>query len=482
MKLIEKYRGLSIKLKASFWFLICSFLQKGISLITTPIFTRLLSTTEYGQYNVFNSWLSIITIFVSFNLYQGVYAQGVVKFEKERSVFSSSLQGLTLTLVCSWTAVYLVFHDFFNNLLNLTTIQMLCMMLMIWASSVFNFWATEQRVEFKYRALVIVSILLSILKPTLGILLVINSDDKVTARIVGLAIVEVIGYTPFFIIQMKNGKKFFSKKFWKYSISFNAPLLLHYLSGIILSNSDRIMIEKMCGASDAGIYSLAYSIALIMTLFNSSLAQTISPWFYQKIKANDIESISSVAYVTLVIIASVNLILIAFAPEVVRIFAPMEYYDAMWVIPPVSMSVYFMFSYDLFAKFAFYYGKTKFIMIASSLSAIFNIMLNYVFISIFGYIAASYTTLICYIIYSMSHYFFMTRICRKYFNINSPYNFKIILLISIVFLIIGSILFVSYNFIILRYLILLTIITVVLIFRRRILLEINNLIKLRKGN
>ena len=47
--------------KASIWFLICSFFQKGISTITTPIFTRIMTTAEYGHYNVFMSWMNIIT-------------------------------------------------------------------------------------------------------------------------------------------------------------------------------------------------------------------------------------------------------------------------------------------------------------------------------------------------------------------------------------------------------------------------------------
>ena len=79
----SKYNLMPIQVKASFWFLICSFLQKGISVITTPIFTRLLTTSEYGQFDVFNSWLGIITIIVSMNLYAEVYTQGMIKFNEE---------------------------------------------------------------------------------------------------------------------------------------------------------------------------------------------------------------------------------------------------------------------------------------------------------------------------------------------------------------------------------------------------------------
>ena len=68
---LNRYKSFPIQVKASLWFLICSFLQKGISTVTTPIFTRIMNTTEYGQYNVFNSWLSIASIFVSLSLTEG---------------------------------------------------------------------------------------------------------------------------------------------------------------------------------------------------------------------------------------------------------------------------------------------------------------------------------------------------------------------------------------------------------------------------
>ena len=81
-KILEKYKNLPMQVKASFWFLICAFLEKGISIITTPIYTRLFNTAEYGEYSVFTSWLGIMTIFVSLNLFSGVFSQGLVKFER----------------------------------------------------------------------------------------------------------------------------------------------------------------------------------------------------------------------------------------------------------------------------------------------------------------------------------------------------------------------------------------------------------------
>lgn len=356
-RLLAKYNALSVHLKATVWFFICSVLQKGISTITTPIFTRLLSTTEYGQYSVFNSWLSIIQIIVTLELSAGVYTMGIVKFKEEEKTFTSSLQGLNLVLCLAWTVVYLLFYDFWNELFSLTTVQMLAMMIMIWASATFNFWMTTQRNQFRYRELVIVTLIVSILKPVVGIAFVVLSEDKVTARILGLALVELVCYSGFFFLQMKEGRKFFSAKYWKYAICFNLPLIPHYLANTILSSSDRIMIQRMVSESAAGIYGLAYSIALAMTLVNTALSKVMSPWLYQHIRDKNYDSMSKGVYPSLILVAAANLALIAVAPEIVAIFAPGEYMDAIYVIPPVAMSSLASYMYLCFAPFEFYFEK-----------------------------------------------------------------------------------------------------------------------------
>ena len=476
----NKYKNFPVQIRASLWFLICSFLQKGISLITTPIFTRLLSTSEYGKYSVFDSWLKIITIFVSLHLYSGVYTQGLVKFSEDRKRFSSSIQGLTISLTLIWTIIYLAFHNYWNSLFSLTTVQMLAMLVMIWSTSAFNLWAGEQRVEYKYRNLVIATLIVSIAKPTVGIVFVKLATDKVTARILGIAIVELVGYIGFFIVQMKRGKQFYHAKYWKHAIVFNLPLIPHYLSQQVLNSSDRIMIKNLVGESEAGIYSLAYSISQIMILFNTALMQTISPWMYKKIKAKKNKDIASIAYISLSIIAVVNLTLILFAPEAVAIFAPKEYYEAIYVIPPVAMSVFFMYSYDLFAKFAFYYEKTRVIMMASVTGALLNLILNYIFIGMYGYIAAGYTTLVCYMVYSVIHYMFMCKVCRECCEGDYPYETRKILRITIPFLIAGFAFLTTYQLPVVRYGIVVAAFIPVVIFRKEIMTTVKRIMSLKK--
>lgn len=468
-KIVNSYDGMSLQVKATIWFLVCSVLQRGISVITTPIFTRLLSAEEYGQFSVFNSWLSVITVIVTLQLSAGVYTMSIVKFKEENKVFSSSMQGLTLTLCFIWTVVYLIFHDFWNSLFSLTTVQMLAMMLMIWSSSAFNFWMTMQRNQYRYRALVIITLLVSIAKPLIGILLVMHAEDKVTARIIGLMLVEVFAYSFAFAVQMQQGKKFFDFKFWKYAIMFNFPLIPHYLANTVLISSDRIMIQNIEGDMAAGIYSLAYSISLVMCMVNEALGKTMNPWLYQKMNSKEYHHMSKVVYPSLGIIAIANLSLIAVAPELVAIFAPKEYYAAIYVIPPVSMSMYFTYMYLCFAPFEFYYEKRMWTTVATLISAVLNIVMNAILIPRFGYVVAGYTTLICYVLNALAHYYFMKKVCRDYADDAKPYNPNVLLGMSIAFLGMGFIYIPMYNNMWIRYGFTIMLLVVLFIKRKKIL-------------
>ncbi len=480
-KLITKYRSLSVHTRASFWFLISGFFSRGVSVITTPIFTRLLTTQEYGRYSVFSSWEGIVTVIVTLNLFSGVFVQGLVKYEDRRKEYASSLQGLCFTLCLVWTVIYLLFRDFWNELLSLTTVQVLAMLLIVWSSAVYNFWSATQRVKTQYKALVLITMIVTVLKPAFSIFLILHAEDKVMARILGILITQMIAYSSFFFIQMVQGRKFFSGEFWKHALKFNIPLVPHYLSMTVLNSADRIMIQDLVGEGEVGIYNLAYSVAQIMTIFNTALLQTIEPWLYKRIKAKEIGKISGVAYPVFIAIAALNLILILFAPEVILLFAPIEYYDAIWVIPSVALSVYFTFLYTFFAAFEFHFEKTKQIMAASICGAVLNIVLNYIFIPVFGYVAAGYTTLACYMLFALVHYLSMVKLCKQNLDGKKPYDTKYVLMISVGFLILGFLIQFTYNNVYIRYSVVAGGVLLA-IWKRKVLMElINNLIRVKNG-
>jgi O-antigen/teichoic acid export membrane protein len=210
----KTYKSLPVQLKATFAFFICSLLQKGISVLTTPIFTRILTSDSYGRLSTFNSWYEILISIVSLSLVGGVYTTAMVKFDDDKKILSSAAQGLILLSCTIWLVIYLLFATFWNKLFKLTTIQMISMSCLILTTTSFGLWAIEQRVSYNYKQLVFITVIVSVLKPIVGIVLVKSSQDQVTARIVGILIVEIACYLWIIFYQIIRGKKVFSKKYW----------------------------------------------------------------------------------------------------------------------------------------------------------------------------------------------------------------------------------------------------------------------------
>ncbi len=481
-RVLGKYGMMPVQVKASFWFFVCTVLQRSISIVTTPIYTRMLNTYEYGQYGIFTSWKGLLSCFITLQIFSSVYMQAIIKHENERDKYTSAMEGLTLVMVVTWLGFYLITRVVWNEKIGLNTPQIIAMFIVIWGNAVFEFWSTAQRVDYKYRGLLIVTLAMALVQPVLCIFFIKFFTNKVTGLVWGIAASTLAIYFLLFIKHIYKGKLFFSRRIWKYALGFAIPLIPHYISSIILNSSDRIMIQQLIGESEAGIYSLAYTISICGTMINQAVLQTFSPWLFQKIKENKFQEIPKVAYLLLIAIGLIDLVIVLLTPEIVKIFAPSEYYDAIWVMPPIALSVLFMFMYNLFACFEIYYEKKSYVSTATMVGAGLNVVLNYVFIPVFGYIAAGYTTLICYIMFAFSHFFFMRKICKEKNDKTTIYKPQILLGISLIYLILGGLIVLTYRNIYLRYSIVAISFIAVFTFRKKILAYLSMVLIAKKNN
>lgn len=403
-KISKKNISIPLPVKASIWFAVCSFMQKGISMITMPIFTRLLTTEQYGVYTVYQSWYNVISIFATLNLSAGVFYNGMVKYEHDRDRYTSTMQGLSTVVTVCLFAVYFVSHSFWNELLGLSSLLVIAMFIELLFVPAYQLWAARQRFDYAYRRLIAVTTIIMVMSPLVGVIAVLSTDYKAEARVLSYVGVQICVGLVLYIYNMFRGKKLYVKEYWKFALAFNIPLIPHYLSMSILGQGDRIMISRMVGTSEAAIYGVAYNISQLMILVTTAISNSFNPYSYKALKAEKYDNIKRNANLLLLLVAVAVVIMACFGPELIRIFASEEYYDARWVIPPVALSVYFIFLYPLFSNVEFYFEKNKFVMVASTVGAVLNLILNYIAIPIFGYIAAGYTTLICYILFVVAHY------------------------------------------------------------------------------
>ena len=442
---------MSVQAKAAIWYAVCNIIQKGISFLTTPVFSRLLTTEEYGLYNVFTTWQSVIIVLVSLNLASGVYMRGLIKYEEDIDTFASSLHSLFAVVFSVGFGIYLAGAGFWSRLLDIPVPYMLCMFADMLAAVAFHFWSSWQRVYYRYKSLIVLTIVNAVLKPGMGVICILLSDQALSARIYSMTAADVLCFGGL-LIWMWSGNKRVSVKYWRYALTYNLPLVPHYLSQIILNHSDRLMIKALTGASQAGIYSLAYTLSSIMVVVNQAILNSFNPWMYRQMKKGKYDGIGRYSIGLLILLAAGNLFVILLAPELIFIMAPSSFHEAIWLMPPVTMSAFFMFMYSLFANIELYYEKTKFMMAASVSGAALNILLNYIFIRKAGYIAAGYTTLVCYLCYCFAHYLMMRRILAEYLPGQTIYNIRRILLISLVFVGAGFLMMLFYRHPMIRYL------------------------------
>ncbi|MFR0548791.1 lipopolysaccharide biosynthesis protein [Limosilactobacillus reuteri subsp. suis] len=451
-KFVIKYRSLSISTRASIWYTFANVLVKGIALLSTPIFTRVMTTNEYGTFTIFQSWYNIILIFTSLNIYLSGYTKGLLKFRNSVDEFTSSSLSLVILVTCGWGLIYIINIDFWTDVFQLSPVLMLAMFIELIVAPPFEFWATRSRFNYKYKKYVFASLAMSFMSVILGVITVIYCSRKVEARVYSDVFSRALIGIIILCILFARGKTFYNKKFWLYNLKFNIPLIPHYLSNFLLNQSDRIMISRMVGNTEAAYYGIAYTISTMMNLVIMALNSAFTPLIYKSIDQGKAYKIKGETAPLFILVAFLCILTMAFAPEIITIFAGKNYAQAIYVVPPISASVYFIFIYSMFSTIEYFYQKTIRIAIATTISAIINVTLNLYFIRIFGYYAAGYTTLFSYILLALMHFIFYRLIVKDKLGSNiEVYSLKIINVCSIVVLSSMLLMALTYRILIIRY-------------------------------
>lgn len=455
--------------KASVVYTVCSIFQRCLSFITMPLFTRLLTQAQYGQYSVYNSWLNILTIFISLNVAHGSFSKAMVKYEKDRQGYVAAANTVTIVLAGVFLLIYLPFSSMWNNIFELPTPMVLVMVGEIVFQSALMCWYASQRFEYKYKSVTAVTLLISLTAPILSLILVLNTEQKGYARIAGHAAIVGIAGLACAIYAMIRGKGGIKKGYWKYVLSFNIPLIPYYLSQVVFNQSDRIMISHMVGTDKAGIYAVAYTLATILTFVLNAINNSYVPWFYGKIKEEKGEENKPVATGISALMAFLLLAVIALAPEIITIMAGQAYREAVWVVPPVAMSIFLLFYCQLFINVEFYYEEKTLLVWGSIGAAIINVVLNWLLIPVFGFVAAGYTTLISYIVFAISNYITLQIVAKRQNKRLDYFDLKAMLLVLFVFALLSFVAMALYDLIVIRYIIVAAVLLALIVFHKAVI-------------
>lgn len=462
------YNQMPLAVRTSVWFTICNFLQRGIALITVPVFTRLLTAEEYGVCNVYFAWVEIIIVFTSLQIpYEGLN-NGLIRYEKDKDGYTSAMAGLILVMTVIWAGLYLIFERWMDPIVGLGKTLMCLMLVQLLFNPPLMLWMNRERFDFHYRNPAIVMLISTVLNPTIAIIAVLNTSYKAEARVIGSVVVQSFFGFVVLLILFYKGKVFFRKEYWKFAICFNLPLIFYYLSQLILNQSDRVMINYYEGSGKAAIYSMAYTAAAIMQLLVSAVNGSFAPWIYRKLKAGNYQEIKYTISIICLVVAAATLAMSAFAPDLIRIMATEEYSEAIWIIPPVSVGVFFCFLYTMIASIEMYYDENKGILLISVICSLANLILNAIFIPRYGYMAAGWTTLVCYVCMALFHCMLLKKVCKKNQIQGKILPGILILVVSLAVIALTFLILSIYHLGYLRYVIPLFEMLILLVFRKKV--------------
>ena len=400
-------------LKAGIWYVISNIMVKSIFILTTPLFTRLLTTEEYGTVNTFLSWYSLLIPFFTLNL---PYSIGRAKLDYDNKIneYTGSMQMLSMFVSAIIVVVTLVFLAPASRILELTPLETTLLLAYLFFMPPIMLHQTRYKFNYQYKQNIAIAWYTAVGSTLFSLLLVLLApeEQKGLMRIIGI-VVSTVGLSLFFWFRsIKNGILRVNWEFWKYALKISVPLIFHTVCMHVLSQSDRIFITKICGKTDTAFYSLAYTYGVALHVLTTAISEGWLPWFHDTYFEGKTEEIRKNVRPLVLLGCFVGLACISLAPEAVLLLGGKKYAHTVSCVPPVVLGVVCQYIYTHYVNIELHLKKTVYVSAGTVIAAVLNIGLNAVFIPVYGFVAAAYTTLASYFVLMIIH-FLITRYVLK---------------------------------------------------------------------
>lgn len=406
-KQISGRDGKATTARIALWYAFSNIFVRGLAFLSTPIFTRLLSKAEYGNFSNFTSWESILAVIVTLDFTASI-ARAKYDFDERMEEYLSSILLVSNAVTLAAYLLVELNRGFFEAFFSMDIIYIRALFLYIMFLPAFNYLQAKHRIYRKYRFFVAFAISSALLRTGVAVLLVVLMKNKLLGRVIGYVIPTTIMNICLEVYILLKGKKI-NWSCVKYASAISIPLIPHAISGIVLGSSDRIMITRYIGAEANAIYTLAYQVSLLANLLWTSMNQAWAPWLFDNLHAENFKAIRENAKLYLGVFSALIIGVLLITPELMLILGGQAYYEACYVMPPVVMGCVFQFVYGMYVNLEIYDKKTYQISIGTVCAALLNVGLNAYFIPRYGYIAAAYTTLVGYAALFMFHYLIVAK-------------------------------------------------------------------------
>ncbi|MGB0862066.1 MAG: flippase [Saprospiraceae bacterium] len=400
----EIHEGSWIKsvIKNGKWYLMGSFMTKGLLFFLMPIYTAYLDPDEMGIFSTLYTIAQVMPIIISFGL-DAAFGRFFHDYKKDpeklKSLFSTlywfvAFYGLlVLLLVLYSTQWWLVEATEIPSLYPYALLTFLPPILM--QLGTFGIIYMRQALLSKMNS--IVEMLSTVANILLTLPLLIIWDLGVIARLWGNLAASLFIFIVMTTYFVKKGILVwrFDKVILRTALVFSIPLIPSLASKWINMLSDRLILAQYADMTDVGLYSLAANIAMIILMIQTSMSTVLQPVSISGLvhdKENTKKKMSEFSLLMWIVMIVANLGAFLFAKDLVTIFAAKSYEGAFIYIPILGFTFVVGGQYRFFSYILEYHKKTGIISIATISSAIANVAMNIIFIPIYGALAAPFAT------------------------------------------------------------------------------------------
>ena len=430
----NKATSSAVVAKAGIWYTICNFLFRGMAFITTPIFTRLLTKAEIGDFSNFTSWINILVVVTAFDI-QASIIRSKLEHKDDMDSYVWSILSLTSVATLVLYGIVCCFPDFFTELFQMEMRYIHVMFVYLFFSPAYHMLITKQRAFYKYKMFVVLTGITLVTATLMSLLMVLLVENKLDGRLYGYYIPFIIISALIYAYLAYKGKKI-KLSYWRYACLICLPLVPHVLSLHLLHSSDKILIKRYLGAEPAAIYSIAYSCYHIATILFDSINKAWAPWLLESLHHKDYEGTKKVSKMVIAVFVAVIIGVLMLVPEFIMILGGKGYEAAIYCLPPLITSCVFQMIYTMYVNVEFYMKRTFGVAGATMVATLINIILDWNLVPRFpeyGHIIAAYTTMAGFIVLFVLHYLMVKRMSMAHvFDIK--YNVAVlvgVLIISI---------------------------------------------------
>jgi len=402
------------------------FLNRAVSFLMLPIYTRLLTPADYGIMEILELTVDVVSIVTGMGILQGLF-----KFyyqtdnEQDRKKVVSTIFLLIIAFYAISCTAGVLLSDFITGLV-FHSHEYTYFVQISFVNLFLSFLVYVPLAYIRTRQLPLLFVVISgvqlAMQLSMNIVLVVYYRMGVLGVLYSTFISSVfIGgvltvYT-FKLTGIRLSRPIASKLF-----RFGYPFIISGFGAFILTYADRYFLNFYHQLADVGVYALGYKFGFLLMTF--PIQPIFNIWMVQRfelIKKIDHTEIFNRFYLWFMIISTSAVLFISlFSRDVIRIMADPSYWEAFKIIPIIVAAYLFQACTDFFNFGIYHSGKTKHIAYGTGLSALIIITLSFLLIPPFGIYGAAWATFVCFLIRLLYVYWASQRLFRIDYELKKP--------------------------------------------------------------